>query len=99
MVGGPALETAIVELLIDGELSRRREIDLDGAGLLVASLSSSLLEGSDVRLRVTAPVLGPIELDPRSDTSALPGPPGEIEPAERPAPPLEPVGARQPMSN
>jgi hypothetical protein len=73
LVGGPALETATVELLIDGELFRRRELDLDGAGMLVASVPESLLAGAgSVRLRVTAPVLGSLELDPVAGTSARP---------------------------
>jgi hypothetical protein len=79
LVGGPALETAVVELLENGELIRRRELDLDGAGMMVASLPASLLEGvGTVRVRVTAPLLGTLELDPVVETSA--------RPARRPAP-------------
>jgi hypothetical protein len=72
-VGGPKLETAVVELLIDDELSRRREIDFDGGGMLVVSLPPTLLEGTgSVRLRVTAPLLGILELDPIAGTGARP---------------------------
>ena len=92
-VGGPALETAVVELLIDGELVRRREIDFDGSGMLVASLPPSLLEGAgSARLRVTAPLLGVLELDPIAGTSARPAvapvraPPSQPAPAPGPAP-------------
>jgi hypothetical protein len=70
LVGGPALETAVVELWEGSELSRRRELDLDGAGLIVVSLASVLLEdATDLRLRVTVPMLGALELDPVSGTS------------------------------
>jgi hypothetical protein len=87
LVGGPALETAVVELLIDGELTRRREIDIDGSGMLVSSLSSSLLEGAgSVRLRVTAPVLGALELDPVGGTVARPLAAPTRAPAPQPAP-------------
>ena len=58
---------------MDGELIRRREIDLDGAGMLVVSLPTSLLDGSgSVRLRVTVPMLGVLEIDPVTGTSARP---------------------------
>ena len=41
--------------------------------LLVASLPASLLDGStSVRLRVTVPKLGTLDLDPVSGTSARP---------------------------
>ena len=75
-VGGPTLETALVELLIDGELIRRREVDFDGSGMLVASLPPTLLEDAgSVTLRVTAPLLGVLELDPIAGTSARPAAP------------------------
>jgi len=95
-VGGPTLETAVVELLVDGELMRRREVDFDGSGMLVASLPPTLLEGAgNVRLRVTAPHLGVLELDPIAGTSVRPAAlpsrapasaPVRIEPAPAPAP-------------
>jgi hypothetical protein len=96
LVGGPALETAVVELLEDGEVSRRRELDLDGAGLLVASLPASLLDGGGkVTLRVTLPLLGVLELDPVSGTRARPSmvspPPGMAPPASTPLPAPSPV--------
>jgi hypothetical protein len=73
LAGGPALETAVVTLLVDGETIRRREIDLDGAGLMVVSLPKSLLDGPGVvRVRVTVPVLGALQLDPNSDDSDFP---------------------------
>ena len=76
LVGGPALETAVVELLIDGELVRRREVDFDGSGMLVASLPTTLLDGAgSVRLRTTVPLLGVLELDPIEGTSARPAAP------------------------
>jgi hypothetical protein len=96
LVGGPTLETAIVELLIDGELIRRREIDFDGSGMLVASLPATLLEDAGtVRLRVTAPLLGVLELDPIAGSSARPAAtparapasePVRLEPGPAPAP-------------
>jgi len=83
MSGGPALEPAVVELLVDGETVRRREIDLDGAGLLVVSLPMSLLDGpGETRVRVTAPLLGVLELDPNRDDRALP----TAAPVRAPAP-------------
>jgi hypothetical protein len=87
LAGGPALETAVVELWVDGELSRRRELDVDGAGMLVASLPPALLDGSSVRVRVTAPSLGSLELDPRADASARPS----TEPGPTPARQQPPV--------
>jgi hypothetical protein len=87
LVGGPSLETAIVEFLVDGALVRRREIDLDGSGMLVASLPPSLLEGAgSMRLRVTAPLLGALELDPIAGTSARPSVAPVRAPASQPAP-------------
>ena len=94
-VGGPTLETALVELLIDGELIRRREVDFDGSGMLVASLPPTLLEDAgSVTLRVTAPLLGVLELDPIAGTSARPAAPVRtpasepvrVEPGSSPAP-------------
>jgi hypothetical protein len=71
LVGGGPSETAVVELITDGELTRRREIDLDGAGLLVASIPASLLDPTaSLRVRVAEPVLGVLEIDPIADTSA-----------------------------
>jgi len=86
-VGGPALEPAVVKLLIDGELVRRRELDFDGSGMLVASLPPNLLAGaSNAILRVTAPVLGVLELDPIAGTSARPALAPARVPATQPAP-------------
>lgn len=91
--GGPALETAVIELLVDGETVRRREIDLDGAGLLVVSLPLSLLEGpGETRVRVRAPLLGALELDPNRDERVLPA----VSPVRAPAPQLIPMPAPAP---
>ena len=92
--GGPALETAVVELIVDGEVVRRREIEVDGAGLLVASLPMSLLEGpGEPRVRVRAPLLGTLELDPNRDERVLPAvsPPPALQPTLVPAPVPAPV--------
>jgi hypothetical protein len=93
LVGGPALETATVELLENGELSRRRQLDLDGAGFLVVSLPASLLDGSaPMLLRVTVPILGAVEIDPVAGTSARPASP-TVPAAPRPAPAPAPAQA------
>lgn len=93
LVGGPAFETAIVEFLVDGELTRRREIDLDGSGMLVASLPPTLLDGAgSLTLRVTVPVLGALELDPVAGTSTRPVAAPVLAPASQPAPVQVPVG-------
>lgn len=89
LVGGMPGETAAVELLADGERVRRREIDLDGAGVLVASIPSSLLdEGASIRVRVTEPGLGALELALCTETRALPTTPRQQRPtpASTPAP-------------
>ena len=87
-IGGPTLEPAVVEFLVGGELMRRREIDFDGSGMLVASLPASLFEDAGgVRLRVTAPVLGVLELDPLTEMRAQP----VVAPAPSVAAPPAPV--------
>jgi hypothetical protein len=93
LVGGPVFETAIVEFLVDGELTRRREIDLDGSGMLVASLPPTLLDGAgSLTLRVTVPVLGALELDPVGGTITRPVAAPILAPASQPAPVQVPVG-------
>jgi hypothetical protein len=93
LVGGPVLDTAVVEVLKGGELSRRRELDLDGAGLLVVSLPAAWLDGPDgsapVRLRVTVPRFGALEIDPVAGTSASPA--SAPSPAPSPMPRPSPV--------
>lgn len=75
VVGGPPLDTAVVEVVSDDKVVRRREIDFDGAGLLVVSLPAALVAGDQrATVRVRAPVLGTLELDPRTSTSAHPAP-------------------------
>ena len=102
LVGGPTLETAVVEFSIDGEMTRCREIDLDGSGMLVASLPPTLVDGAgSLSLRVTAPLLGTLELDPVAGTSVHPA----AMPATAPAPepvqiqptPVQPAPAQVPI--
>jgi hypothetical protein len=94
LVGGPALETAVVEFLEHGERVRRREIDLDAAGFLVVSLPASLLNGAGpTLLRVTVTNLGVVEIDPVNGSStpvpsAAPGPVTAPGPASIPTTPV-----------
>ena len=72
------------------------ERGLDGSGMLVASLPSSLVESAgSVRLRVTAPLLGSLELDPATGTSARPVAVPVRTPASQPAP-AQPAPAQVP---
>lgn len=100
LVGGPALETATLELFADGSLTRRREFELDGGGLMVASLAAFLLADADeVRVQVTVPVLGALALDPRHERTALPvadADRGGRQAAPVPAPVQAPAGNRSP---
>lgn len=85
VVGGPARDTAVVELYQDGEVVRRRELDFDGVGLLVAALPASLVSGDHrVSIRVRAPVLGTLELDPTSAVSVHPTSAPQPAPAQLP---------------
>ena len=86
-------ETAVVELLIDGELVRRREVDFDGSGMLVASLPSTLLDGAgSVRLRGD----GAAPRRPGASTrSPAPAPARAAPPTRAPASAPEPARARR----
>jgi hypothetical protein len=96
--GGPALETAVVTLRVDGETIRRREIDVDGAGVMVVSLPMSLLDGpGETRVRVVVPLLGTLDLDPTSDIRVL-APAIAPPPAPIPMPSPSPVPVQLPAA-
>jgi hypothetical protein len=93
VIGGEPSDTAVVEVWQNGERIRRREIDLDGAGMLVGTIPAGLLdEGGPLRVRARVPGLGTLELDPATDTRAVappaaaPAPPSPGQPAQGPAP-------------
>lgn len=87
VVGGTPGETAFVSIVTGGEVRVRREIDLDGAGLLIASVPHSLLDEAGTLVRVNAPGLGLLEIDPANGTRVV----APSTPATVPSTPQPPV--------
>jgi len=84
VIGGTPADSAVVEVWQNGERVRRREIDLDGAGMLVAAIPTGPFDdGGAPRVRVRVPGLGTLELDPATDIRAVAAPPA--------APPTSPT--------
>ena len=93
-VDAEVLENVRGAIGLSGSIVRHREFDLDGAGLMVASLAPFLLEDvQDVRVRITVPQLGVLGLDPRTDTLARPSAPS-VPSRAGPAPVQVPADSR-----